>query len=124
MRKELEELLEKSIEEGLNDLNEVELGSEEHRVANDAVCKLIDKAIELDKLDAEKAEKESNLEIKFDQLEQEKKDSKIRNGLTAAGIAVPSLITIWGVVKTFKFEEAGTITSSVGRNFISKLLRK
>ena len=58
------------------------------------------------------------------QMEEEKKDRWIKNGLAAAGIIIPTLVTIWGTVKSIKFEETGTITTIMGRGFINKLLPK
>ena len=51
----------------------------------------------------------------------DKTDKIIRNGLTAAGLVVTAGLTVWGTLKTFKFEETGTITSSIGRGFIQRL---
>ena len=57
-------------------------------------------------------------------MEDEKKDRLIRNCISAAGIIIPSLLTIWGTFKTFKFEQEGTVTTIMGRGFINKLLPK
>ena len=64
----------------------------------------------------------NDVDFKQKQIEEERKDRLIRNCISAAGIVIPSLITIWGTLKTFKFEEDGTITTVMGRGFINKLL--
>lgn len=122
--KNIEKLLQEEIESEIKNLEDLEMGSEDYTKSVDGLVKLMDRAIELEKFDADKAKEESNFDLKVEQLEHEKKDSKIRNYLTAAGIVVPSVITIWGVLKSFRFEETGTVTTAIGRGFINKLIPK
>ena len=56
--------------------------------------------------------------------EDEKRDRRIKNGITIAGIVIPSVITIWGTIKSLNFEKEGTVTTIMGRGFINKLLPK
>ena len=56
--------------------------------------------------------------------EDEKRDRRIKNGITIAGIVIPSIITIWGTIKSLNFEKEGTVTTIMGRGFINKLLPK
>ena len=58
------------------------------------------------------------------QLQDEKKDRLVKNVLTLLGIAVPTVVTIWGTNKSLKFEETGSVTTIMGRGFINKLLPK
>lgn len=147
--KELETLLATEIQEDLENLRDLELGSEEYKVAVDGIVKLMDRAIDLRKVDVDAedklarldVERESNevkqaelklkeeqfnveIELKQKQLDSEKKDQLFRNGIAIAGIVIPSVITIWGTVKSLKFEETGTVTTLMGRGFINKLLPK
>lgn len=122
--KNIEKLLQEELESEIRNLEDLEMGSEDYTKSVDGLVKLMDRAIELEKFEADKAKEESSFDLKVEQLEHEKKDSKIRNYLTAAGIVVPSAITIWGVLKSFKFEETGTVTTAIGRGFINKLLPK
>ena len=57
-------------------------------------------------------------------MEEEKKDRLIKNILTGAGIIIPLGVTVWGTLKTLKFEEEGTVTTLMGRGFINKLFPK
>ena len=124
----IETLLHEEIESEFECLDSLEVGTEQYKVTVDGIAKLVDRAIEIDKLNLEAVEKaknrEKDSEFKQQQMEEEKKDRLIRNCISAAGVVIPSLLTIWGTVKTFKFEEEGTITSSIGRGFINKLLPK
>jgi len=117
MKTETKSLLQKEIQEEFEDLKEMSLGSEEYRATVDGLTKLVDREIEIERLKIETKEKSR-------QFEEEKKDRLIKNILTGVGIVVPSAITIWGTLKSFKFEEEGTITTVIGRGFINKLLPK
>lgn len=123
-----EELLHQEIESEFECLKGLEIGTETYKVTVDGLVKLVDRAIEIDKLNLEAEEKSKNrlddMDFKQKQIEEECKDRLIRNCISAAGIVIPSLITIWGTLKTFKFEEEGTITTVMGRGFVNKLLPK
>lgn len=123
-----EQLLHDEIESEFKCLKELEVGTEQYKVTVDELVKLVDRAIEIDKLNLEAEEKAKNREkdndFKQQQMEEERKDRLIRNCISAAGIVIPSLLTIWGTLKTFKFEKDGTVTTMIGRGFINKLLPK
>ena len=121
-------LLSEEIESEVKELKTMEVGSEKYKTAVDGITKLADRVIEIEKLEADTNEKKnarlSDLELKQEQLQEEKKDRWIRNGIAIGGIVIPSVITIWGTVKSFQFEKEGTITTIMGRGFINKLLPK
>lgn len=121
-------LLEEEIQGEFEGLNELEVGSKEYQTTVDGLTKLIDRAIEIEKMESESDEKVENRvfdnDLKLKQLDEEKKDRLIKNCISVAGIVIPSAITIWGTFKTFKFEEEGTITTTMGRGFINRLFPK
>lgn len=121
----LKEMLHEEIESQFEGLEGIEIGSEAYRNAVDGLSKLMDREIEISKLQAEREDKLESRAIetrlKNRQLMDDKTDKIIRNGLTAAGLVVTAGLTVWGTLKTFKFEETGTITSSIGRGFIQRL---
>lgn len=121
-------LLELEIEEEFNKLSKMELGTEEYKVTVDGLTKLLDRSIEItkhrDELDEKKENRKIDNDYKSKQVEDENRDRKIKNGLTLAGIVIPSVITIWGTLKSLKFEKDGTVTTIMGRGFINKLLPK
>ena len=84
--------------------------------------------IELDKLDNEAEERNKNREVdaelKQAQLEATKKDNRVKNAISIAGILVPIGVTIWGTLKAFEFERDGTVTTLIGKGFINKLIHK
>ena len=121
-------LLRDEIRDEIETLSKMEVGSEGYEKTVNGLTKLMDRAIEMDKLENEQEEKEKNREIetelKTQQLEDEKKDRKVRNAISIAGIIIPTLVTIWGTKASFKFEQEGTVTTIMGRGFINKLLPK
>ena len=118
-------MLHEEIESQFYGLEGIEIGSEAYRNAVDGLSKLMDREIEISKLQAEREDKLESRAIetrlKNRQLMDDKTDKIIRNGLTAAGLVITAGLTVWGTLKTFKFEETGTITSSIGRGFIQRL---
>ena len=110
------------------DLSKMALGTEEYKVTVDGLTKLMDRAIDMKKFDTEYAERIENQKmdncLKQKQMDEERKDRWMKNGISIAGIVIPSRITIWGTVKSMEFEKEGTITTIIGRGFINKLLPK
>jgi hypothetical protein len=106
----------------------MEPGTDAHKVTVDGLTKLMDRAIEMEKLDIDAKEKAENRkidkELKLKQMEEDRKDRIAKNALTAASIFGGFALTVWGTVKSIKFEETGTITTIMGRGFIQKLLPK
>lgn len=142
---EIKELLDTEISNELSDLGDLERGSETYKVTVDGIAKLMDKRIEMEKLERDTQAKDKDREIeskkaegdltdkaksreidekKLAQIANEKNDQLFKNGIAIAGIVIPSMITIWGTFKTLKFEETGTVTTIMGRGFVNKLIPK
>lgn len=171
MDNEMRQLLRDEIQDEMKYLKEMNVGTDEYKVTVEGLVKLVDRAIEIDKLEAEaqeRAEKQKYTEeaakidqdlkaqqvavakltaeferdikskqyestkaatefensIKAKQAESDDKDRLIRNIIAITGIVVPSLITIWGSIRSWKFEETGSYTSLTGRGFINKLFSR
>ena len=124
----VEHLLYEEIGNEFEKLQNMKPGTEEHKVASETLAKFMDRAIELDKLEVDRADREAIREneqlVKQEEMREEKKDRLIKNVLGAAGIVLPLLVTIWGTKVSLKFEEEGTFTTIMGRGFINKLLPK
>lgn len=122
----IEQLLDREIESEFSNLEKVEMGSEPYKIAVDGLCKLVDRKIELKKIDNDVKDKTTNREtdskFKTKQIDNEKADRMISNGIAIAGIVIPAVLTVWGTFKTLKFEETGTVTTMMGRGFVNKLL--
>ena len=125
---EIEQLLQDEIKDELQGLSTLELGSDQYKVTTDGIAKLMDRAIEMDKLNEELHERRANrnedLELKYRQIDAEIRDRKIKNVITVAISGVGTVVTIWGTLKTLKFEEVGTVTTIAGRNFINNIFKR
>ena len=109
-------------------LGDLTPGTEEHRAVLDEIAKLTDRAIEMKRVDNDckerAATRESEQVLKEQQLIEDRKDRIVRNVISAGGVVLPLLVTIWGTKVSLKFEETGSFTTIMGRGFINKLLPK
>lgn len=121
-------LLDEEIRGEIENLKDVEAGTDQHKAAVDSLTKLLDRSIEMDKIDYELQEKydsrEAELKLKEKQIEDERRDQKIKNILSGISIVGGMGLTVWGTCKSIKFEETGSFTTIMGRGFIQKLLPK
>lgn len=118
--KETKVLLETEVQREIEQLKKMEVCDESYKDAVDGITKLTDRLIEIEKVQNEVSDKE----IKLKEMEDERKDRLIKNCLTGASIVTGIGLTVWGTIKSLKFEEEGTVTTIVGRGFINKLLPK
>ena len=149
---DIKELLEAEINAEMVKLSDLELGSNEYKIAVEGISKLLDKQLEIEKFNVDVSTKNKDYELenkkydlenrkaegeladkaksreieseKLSQISNDKKDQLFKNGIAVANIVIPSLITIWGTFKTLKFEETGTVTPIMGRGFVNKLIPK
>ena len=112
------------IQNDMEVLDEMEVGSDTYRTAADVILKMADRAIEVEKIEADCAEKaaarEQEVALKNAQMAEEKKHRLVTHVLTAAGIIVPAVLTVWGTVKSFEFERDGTVTTILGRKLVGR----
>ena len=124
----IETLLHDEIETEFNKLSQLTPGSEEHKATLDGLTKLVDRAIDLEKIESDcedkAAARESEQALEKQKMEEEKKDRMVKNAIGVAGVVLPLIVTIWGTLTSLKFEEEGTITTQVGRTFIQRLFPK
>lgn len=122
----IETLLYDAIETDFEKLANEELGSDQRKATVDELTRLMDRAIEMERVtndcDDKAKTRESEQLIKMQQLEDDKKDRLVKNVLSAAGVLLPILVTIWGTKVSLEFEKEGTFTTIMGRGFIQKLL--
>lgn len=120
----IKKALYQEIEDEFQVLSEIKVGTDEYKASVDGLTKLLDRAIEIEKHEAEMKEREAERTAKNIQVAEEQKDRVVKNYIAAGGVVLPLLVTIWGTLKSFKFEQDGTITTIMGRGFINKLLPK
>lgn len=123
-----ETMLHEEIQSEFEELKTLEVGSDKYKTTVDGLTKLMDRAIEIDKLNVGAEERRDardiDAELKQEQLEADIKDRKVRNTISVLGIVIPTAVTIWGTLKSLKFEESGTLTTNAGRNFINRIFKK
>jgi hypothetical protein len=124
----IETKLHVEIDDEFDKLADMEPGSEKYRTTVDGITKLMDRAIEMERIDMDckdrAAARESEQALKEQQMREERKDRIVKNIIGAAGVVLPLVVTIWGTKVSLKFEETGTITTQTGRQFIQKLFHK
>lgn len=113
----METALQAEIEDKLVNLAKMEPGTEEYKNAVDSVTKLMDRVIEIEKLEIS----ENHNKV---QMEEDRKSRLTKSFIDIGSVVLPLIVTIWGTRASFKFEETGTITTAVGRKFIDKLISK
>lgn len=111
----METMLQVEIEDKFNALAKMDPGTKEYECAVGSITKLMDKVIELEKLDMSETQSEK-------QMEEDRKARLTKNCIDIGAVVLPLLVTIWGARASFKFEETGTITTGVGRKFMDKLI--
>ena len=114
---EIREMLKDRIHDELAYLGDIDATSDEYAKTVDGVTKLLDRAIEFEKIDVEEAHK-------AEAINDERKDRIVKNAISVAGIVVPLGVAIWGTVVSINFEKEGTVTTILGRGWINKLLPK
>lgn len=125
MNEKILALLDDEIEQIKNTMEDLALGSKEYEQAADILAKLIAKRnemvkIEYDHLDKKQSRQEEN-DLKLKQMEDEKKDRRVKNGLTAAKIFGGFLMTGLGTYVTLNFERIQNVTTIAGREFVKQL---
>lgn len=105
-----------------------DIGDDKYRTTVDGLTKLIDRVITMEKFNIESEDKLNAQNFEQEMRRQEMRDERIdrivKNVLTGVSIVSGVGLTVWGTFKTFKFEETGTITTTMGRGFINRLFGK
>lgn len=118
------EALDGEISTELEVLESMETNSEDYKIMVEGLTKLIDRSMELEKIEISKAQEAEKIKFEAEQAKTNKIFQWIGYGISAAGIVIPVAVTIWGTKVTLNFEKEGTVTTMMGRGFINKLLPK
>jgi hypothetical protein len=124
MDEEIRNLLGEEIKAEIRDLSTLEPGSKEKSTAIEDLAKLYKLRIEETKNEWDFNEKyesrDSDIQFKKDQLEEQVKDRYFRFGVEAAGIILPLIFYAIWMKRGFKFEETGTYTSTTFRGLFNR----
>lgn len=105
------------IDDRFDDLAKLDPASKEYATAVDSVTKLMDRAIEIEKL--ESSETQSEKEMKED-----RKSRLIKNCIDVGSVVLPLAVTVWGACVSWEFEKTDSMTTSIGKKFMDKLISK
>jgi len=124
MDEEIRKLLEEEIKTEIRNLSTLEPGSKEKSTAIEDLAKLYRLRIEETRNEWDFNEKyesrDSDMQFKKNQLEEQVKDRYFRLGVEVASIILPLIFYgIW-MRKGFKFEETGTFTSTTFRGLFNR----
>ena len=123
---DIKTLVNDEITSEIEEISKIEVGTEKHTAAVNAVVKLMDKSIELEKLQNEKLEKKDARETEYDlkmvEMQHDRIDRIVKNTLTGLATVGGFGVAIWGTLMSLKFEEKGVVTTISGRSFIQSLL--
>lgn len=64
------------------------------------------------------------IEVKKNQMAADDKREKVRNQITIGTFVVSTSISVYAILKTFKFDQTGTVTSTLGRGILNGVLPK
>lgn len=124
----IHEQLRETVAGQIEELNEMEVGSEQWKIAAEGIVKLVDRIVEIEKTDVELDEKirnrEQNHELKSKELKQDNKHRWIQTAVQTLGIAAPIAATIWGAKVSLEFEKSGTFTTLFGRSTFTNLFKR
>ena len=129
-------LLEEEIQSTIGEISRLDVGSEEHGTATEALAKLLDKYNAMERLEveirekydskeAETALKEAEYALKEEQFKHDKRDALIKNILTGVQVVARGImIPVWGVKAAAKYEEEGVFKNVWTRAAITDILPK
>lgn len=115
-------LLETELQSKIEELGRTKVGTEEHEAVLDEIKTLTSSLKELKQVNIDAEDKRMNYELKSEQLIDEKKDRKIKNGIAIASLAVTTVTSLGLAYWTFRFDEKGSITSTLGRTILNKFI--
>ena len=113
---------------GIQDLADLEPGSEDHERAVKDVCSLTDALVAYKKQNSESEELEIRREMDSEKTDSENEISKLQTYVDAGKTTltvVSGLFSSWyWLRKSFEFEKDGAITNSITKELIKKIVPK
>lgn len=114
-------LLNEEICEELKETRKLTIGTDTYDSSVNGTTKLIDRQIELEKLEMQRDQQIFDNEMKVEQLHMEKKDRRVKNVLTGLSVIGGLAMYGFGIYASAKVEEEGSFTTLFGRTTMSNL---
>lgn len=105
------------IDDKFDELAKLDPASKEYSAAVDSVTKLMDRAIEIEKLETSETQTEK-------QMKEDHKARLVKNCIDAGSVILPLAVTIWGACISLEFEKSDSMTTNIGKKFMDKLISK
>lgn len=105
------------IDTRFDDLESFDVSSKEYTDGVNNVTKLMDRAIEIKKIETTAAQAEK-------QLKEDRKSRVVKNCIDVGSVVLPLAVTVWGACISWEFEKTDTVTTSIGKKFMEKLISK
>lgn len=114
---EIRETLWKDYENVDNQIKDCNLSNESRKELLEERDKIRNELIKLKQID-----KEEN--VKLEVMKSEDKREKVRNGISLCTFVITTGVSIYAILRTFKFDQTGTITSTLGHNILNGMVPK
>ena len=95
----------------------IDVGSKEFGVLVEERDRIRKELINIDQFDQE-------IDTKISQIECDNMKDRIHNLITIGTFTITTGISLYAISKTFKFDQIGTITSTLGRNILNGVVPK
>lgn len=124
----IQDALNREIESALDQIHTLPVDSEGYEKAVKSLAVLMDRKASMEdashkrKVDSEKSCVEQDMEER--RFKHEKRNDICKNILTAAGIAVPAVLAVWGTVASLEFEKTNSVTTILGKDWLKKVIPK
>ena len=113
----IKEALWEDYEETKKLLENLEPGTDEYEVVSAEIDSIRKELIDVGKTEAES-------DIKKTQIEEDAKHEKTKNVITIGTFTITTGLSVYALIKTFKFDETDSVTSTLGRNILNSFLPK
>ena len=113
----IKEALWEDYEETKKLLEDLEPGTDKYKMVSAEVDNIRKELIDVGKTDIES-------DIKKTQIEEDTKRDKTKNCITIGTFTVTTGLSLYALLRTFKFDETDTVTSTLGRNILNSFLPK
>ena len=115
--KNLKEALWSDYTENTELINGVEIGTTEYKNFMDERDKIRNELIKVEQIEEDRITKEY-------EIDSEKRNNFIGHAITLGTFAVSTIISVYAISKTFRFDQEATITSTLGRGIINNVTSK
>lgn len=118
MKNKIEEALWQDYEDASKRIDELDIEkTESFKVALEDRDKIRNELIKLEQMKNEK-------NIQNEQIKSDSRKDIIRNAISVITFGVTTGVSIYTIIRTFKFDEVSTVTSTLGRNALNGVIPK